>query len=59
MLAWTAPARAALGVDVALAGTTGAQRQRAAHAAGATIREVYEAEVAATQRTYAGEGVRT
>jgi carboxylate-amine ligase len=59
MLAWTAPARAALGVDVALPGTTGAQRQRAAHAAGATIREVYEAEVAATQRTYAGEGVRT
>jgi glutamate---cysteine ligase / carboxylate-amine ligase len=59
MLAWTAPARSALGLDIVLPGTNGAQRQREAAAAGATIREVYEAEVVATQRTYAGEGVRT
>jgi carboxylate-amine ligase len=60
LLAWTAPARAALGgLDPALAGENGAQRQRAALAAGASIREVYEAEVAAAKRSYAGEEVRT
>jgi carboxylate-amine ligase len=60
LLAWTAPARAAMGgLDPALPEQNGAQRQRAALAAGASIEEVYEAEVAATQRSYAGEGVRT
>jgi glutamate---cysteine ligase / carboxylate-amine ligase len=59
VLAWTAPARAALGIDVTPAATNGAQRQREAFASGATIHEVYEAEVAATQRSYAAEGVRT
>ena len=60
LLAWTAPARAALGgLDPALPAENGAQRQRAALAAGISMQEVYEAEVAAAQRSYAGEGVRT
>jgi carboxylate-amine ligase len=60
LLAWTAPARAALGgLDLALGGENGAQRQRAALAGGASLQEVYEAEVAATQRSYAREEVRT
>jgi len=59
MLAWTAPARAALGIAVALPELNGAQRQRRAHEAGATIDEVFAAEVAETRRTYAGEPVTT
>jgi carboxylate-amine ligase len=60
LLAWTAPARAAMGgIEPALSDQNGAQRQRAALAAGATMQEIYEAEVAAAQRSYAGEGVKT
>jgi glutamate---cysteine ligase / carboxylate-amine ligase len=60
LLAWTAPARAALGgIEPALPGENGAQRQRRALQGGASMEEVYAAEVAATQRSYAGEGVRT
>jgi glutamate---cysteine ligase / carboxylate-amine ligase len=59
LLAWTAPARAALGIDPALPGENGAQRQRRALAAGASMEEVYAAEVADTQQTYAAEEVRT
>jgi glutamate---cysteine ligase / carboxylate-amine ligase len=59
LLVWTAPARSALGIEVALSGENGAQRQRRALESGATMEEVYAAEVAATQRSYAGEGVRT
>jgi carboxylate-amine ligase len=60
LLAWTAPARAALGgLDPVLPAENGAQRQRAALTAGASMQEVYEAEVAAAQRSYAGEGVRS
>jgi glutamate---cysteine ligase / carboxylate-amine ligase len=60
LLAWTAPARALLGgIEPAIGAENGAQRQRRAFEAGASIEEVYAAEVAATQRTYAGEGVRT
>jgi carboxylate-amine ligase len=59
LLAWTAPARATLGFDPALSEETGAQRQRRALAEGLTIEEVYGAEVAETQRTYAAEEVRT
>jgi len=60
LLAWTAPARAAMGgLDPALPEQNGAQRQRAALAGGASMEEIYEAEVAATQRSYAGEGVKT
>jgi hypothetical protein len=59
LLAWTAPARAALGIDVTLPGQNGAQRQREALERGASIRDVYAGEVAATQATYAPEGVTT
>jgi carboxylate-amine ligase len=59
LLAWTAPARGALGIEPALPEENGAQRQRRALEAGATIEEVYEAEVADTRRTYAEEGVKT
>jgi glutamate---cysteine ligase / carboxylate-amine ligase len=59
LLAWTGPARAALGIDVALPGRNGAQRQRDLLASGAAMREVYAAEVLATQRSYAGEEVTT
>jgi glutamate---cysteine ligase / carboxylate-amine ligase len=57
LLAWTAPARAALGIELTLPEENGTQRQRAALEAGASIEEVYAAEVAETQRTYAAEGV--
>jgi carboxylate-amine ligase len=53
LLDWTAPARAALGIDVALPPENGAQRQRAALAGGASIEEVFRGEVALTQSTYA------
>jgi len=60
LLAWTAPARAAMGgVEPALPEQNGAQRQRAALAAGASMQEVYDAEVAAAQRSYAVEEVKT
>jgi glutamate---cysteine ligase / carboxylate-amine ligase len=60
LLAWTAPARAMLGgIEPVLPGENGAQRQRRALVGGASMEEVYAAEVAATQRSYAGEGVRT
>src|SRR4051812_2241513 len=60
LLAWTAPARLALGgIEPTLPGENGAQRQRRALESGASMEEVYAAEVAATQQSYAGEGVRT
>jgi carboxylate-amine ligase len=59
LLAWTAPARVALGIEVELPEHNGAQRQRRALEAGATIEEVFAAEVSATQRTYAGDPVTT
>jgi carboxylate-amine ligase len=58
LMAWTAPARAALGIEPALPEENGAQRQRRALEAGASMREVFEAEVALTQESYAQE-VRT
>ena len=57
LLAWTAPARALLGIEPALPDQNGAQRQRRALAQGASMEEVYAAEVAETQRTYAAEEV--
>lgn len=54
LLAWTAPARAALGIEVALPEQTGAQRQRAAIEAGASMEEIYAAEVELSRRTYGG-----
>ena len=59
LLAWTAPAREALGIDVALPERNGAQRQRAAVEQGMSIEEAYAAEVAVTQGTYANEGAVT
>jgi glutamate---cysteine ligase / carboxylate-amine ligase len=59
LMAWTGPARAALGIDVALPAQNGAQRQREALGRGFSLREVYSAEVMAAQRSYAGEGVTT
>jgi carboxylate-amine ligase len=59
LMAWTGPARAALGIDVALPGQNGAQRQRDALGRGMSQREIFSAEVMAAQRSYAGEGVTT
>jgi glutamate---cysteine ligase / carboxylate-amine ligase len=59
LLAWTAPARMALGIEVVLPEENGAQRQKRMLAEGATIEDVYAAEVALTQRTYAAEEVAT
>ncbi len=59
LLEWTAPARAELGIDLELPREDGATRQRRAIAGGATIEEVYAAEIAETQRTYQSEGVTT
>jgi glutamate---cysteine ligase / carboxylate-amine ligase len=59
LLAWTAPARTALGIEIALPEENGAQRQKRQLAEGATMEEIYAAEVALTQRTYAAEEVAT
>jgi glutamate---cysteine ligase / carboxylate-amine ligase len=59
LLAWTAPARGVLGIDPGLADENGAQRQKRALAEGATMEDIYAAEVALTQRTYAAEEVAT
>ncbi len=59
LLEWTAPARAELGIDLEQPREDGATRQRRALEGGATIEEVYAAEVAETQRTYQSEGVTT
>lgn len=53
---WSAPARAAAGLDVpAPAGQNGAQRQRAALRGGADLRDVYASTVRETATTYAQE----
>ena len=59
LLAWTMPARMALGIDIALPEENGAQRQKRRLAEGATIEDIYAEEVALTQRTYAAEEVAT
>jgi carboxylate-amine ligase len=59
LLAWTAPARGQLGIEPAPAEENGAQRQRRALEQGASMEEVFAAEVAETQRTYAAEQVKT
>ncbi len=59
LLAWTAPARAALGIEPALPQQNGTRRQRAALEGGASIEEVFAAEVAEARTTYAAEEVRT
>jgi len=59
LLAWTAPARAALGIDPVLPSENGAQRQRRALVEGHAIADVFAAEVARTQRSYAAQEVIT
>jgi carboxylate-amine ligase len=54
LLRWTAPARADLGIAVALPALNGAQRQRRLVEAGMGIGEIYAAGVAETRETYAG-----
>jgi carboxylate-amine ligase len=55
LLVWTAPIRAELGLDVALADLNGAQRQRRMIEAGASPEEVYAASVRETELTYSEE----
>ena len=52
LLAWTAPARAQLGIEVDLPARNGAQRAREALDAGASIEDIYRDAVAETKRTY-------
>jgi glutamate---cysteine ligase / carboxylate-amine ligase len=52
LLEWTASARSQLGIDVPLQPENGAQRQRAAIAAGIPIEEIFRNEVQLTQSTY-------
>jgi carboxylate-amine ligase len=59
LLAWTEPVRSGLGIEPALPAENGAQRQKRALAEGASMQEVYAAEVELTQRTYAAEEVKT
>lgn len=54
VLAWSAPARARLGLDVSLPERNGAQRTREAHDAGVAIEDIYRDAVAETRRTYTG-----
>jgi carboxylate-amine ligase len=52
LLEWTAPARRALGLDLALPEQNGARRARRALEAGASIEEIYGEALAETKRTY-------
>lgn len=58
LLAWTAPARGALGIEPRLDAENGAQRQRRLLAGGATMQEVFAAEVETAGGTYANPEVR-
>ncbi|MEA2348219.1 MAG: glutamate---cysteine ligase / carboxylate-amine ligase [Thermoleophilaceae bacterium] len=55
LLAWTAPARSQLGIEPAVPRENGTTRQRGAVSGGATIAQVYAAEVAETQQSFAGD----
>jgi carboxylate-amine ligase len=55
LLTWTAPVRAELGIDPAFPALNGAQRQRRAIDAGASMQEVYAATVRETSQTYVRE----
>jgi glutamate---cysteine ligase / carboxylate-amine ligase len=52
LLEWTSPARSALGIDISLPSENGSQRQRRALAGGASLEEVFRAEVELTRSTY-------
>jgi glutamate---cysteine ligase / carboxylate-amine ligase len=54
LLEWTAPARAALGIDISFPSENGTQRQRRALEGGASLEDVFRAEVELTRSTYAG-----
>ncbi len=54
LLQWTAPARAELGIEVALPPLNAAQRQRRMCESGTSLREIYSAMVAQARDTYAG-----
>ncbi len=58
LLGWTAPARAQLGLEVALPDLNAAQRQRRALDAGGSLPEIFGASVAETRDTYAGAIVK-
>jgi carboxylate-amine ligase len=53
LLAWTAPVRAELGIDVALPAQNGAQRHRRMLEDGMSMEAVYASTVAQTRQTYA------
>jgi glutamate---cysteine ligase / carboxylate-amine ligase len=55
LLQWTAPVRAELGIEPAFPAHNGAQRQRQAIAAGASMQEVFSAAVRETSQTYVQE----
>jgi carboxylate-amine ligase len=55
LLSWTAPMRAELGLDPSFPALNGAQRQRRAIDAGASMEEVYVTSVQETRQTYAQE----
>ncbi|MGN6189805.1 MAG: carboxylate-amine ligase, partial [Conexibacter sp.] len=57
LLAWTAPVRGELGIEVALPDLNGAQRQRRLLESGASIHDVYAATVRETRETYAQEAI--
>lgn len=54
LLAWTAPVRSDLGIEIALPALNGAQRQRRMLDSGASLAEVYAASVDETRETYSG-----
>jgi glutamate---cysteine ligase / carboxylate-amine ligase len=56
LIAWTAPARQTLGIEVELPDRNGAQRAYAEFAEGAPIEEIYRGAVEETRKTYAPEG---
>jgi glutamate---cysteine ligase / carboxylate-amine ligase len=55
LLQWTAPVRAEIGIEPSFPALNGAQRQRRAIDAGATMQEVYAAAVRETSQTYVQE----
>jgi len=55
LLAWTAPVRAELGIEPSFPSLNGAQRQRRAIDAGASMQEVFAAAVRETSQTYVQE----
>jgi carboxylate-amine ligase len=55
LLQWTAPVRAEIGIEPSFPALNGAQRQRRAIDAGATMQDVYAAAVRETSQTYVQE----